>query len=194
MADETDRRSAGAGLGLGDRLRSARKARALSLAQLADALHLEEDKVLALEEERFDDLGAPVFVRGHLRRYAQVVGLVPDMVLDAYEEAVPDSLAPPSLLRPRVESPTPRPTGWLLWLLAAVVIVGLYLAVDSIRKKPPAIAVVPATSPLPEAALPSASPATAVEVPEVAELPPVAGEDASPTADGAAPGPAEPAP
>ena len=65
------------GLGLGERLRSARKARALSVAQVAESLRLEEASVVALEDGRFDAMGAPVFVRGHLKRYAQLVGLSP---------------------------------------------------------------------------------------------------------------------
>jgi len=39
-------------LGMGERLRSARKGRALSLDHVAEALHLDEAVVLALEEER----------------------------------------------------------------------------------------------------------------------------------------------
>lgn len=128
-------------LGLGERLRSARKARALSVLQVADALHLEEPMVLALEEERFELLGAPVFVRGHLRRYAQLVGLAPDAVLEAYRVAAPDSMLPPLLVRPRAEVPGPRMGSWPLWLLAAVLAIGLFVALGGGNRRgaaPPA--------------------------------------------------------
>lgn len=140
MADEDERGQAGrapAGLGLGERLRSARKARALSVAQVAETLRLEEPMVLALEEERFEALGAPVFVRGHLRRYAQLVGLAPDSVLEAYRAAVPASMSPPSLARPRVEPEAMRIGAWPLWLLAGALVVGLVIALGSARREPP---------------------------------------------------------
>lgn len=123
-----------AGLGLGERLRSARKARALSVTQVAEALHLEEPMVLALEEECFDVLGAPVFVRGHLRRYAQLVGLVPDAVLEAYRTAVPESVAPPSLARARIEPERVRIGSWVFWVLGAVLVAGLVIVLGSGRK------------------------------------------------------------
>src|SRR5512145_3049425 len=91
-------------LGLGERLRSARKAKALTVQQVADALRLEEASVVALEEGRFEAMGAPVFVRGHLRRYALIVGLSPETVLEAYRATAPQSDAPPSLARPRREA------------------------------------------------------------------------------------------
>jgi cytoskeleton protein RodZ len=67
-----------ASLGIGERLRSARKARALTLEQAAETLHLDESVILALEEERFEALGAPVFVRGHLRAYARLLHALVD--------------------------------------------------------------------------------------------------------------------
>lgn len=110
-------------LGLGERLRSARKARAMSVAQAAEALHLEEDSVRALEEERFEALGAPVFVRGHLRRYAQLVGLSTDAVLDAYRAAVPESDRLPTLTRPRAPAESLRVGSWIWWVAAAAIFV-----------------------------------------------------------------------
>lgn len=144
-------------LGLGERLRSARKARALSVLQVADALHLEEPMVLALEEERFELLGAPVFVRGHLRRYAQLVGLTPDAVLEAYRAAAPDSMLPPLLVRPRAEMPGPRMGSWPLWLLAAVLAIALFVALGSNRRggEPPAADDAPAGAIAPPSFAPS---------------------------------------
>jgi transcriptional regulator with XRE-family HTH domain len=108
-------------LGLGERLRSARKARALTLEQAAFALRLEAPVVRALEEERYDALGASVFVRGHLRAYAKLLGLSEEAVLAAYRAADPTADAPPKVTR-ELEKPlstTPGP----LALAAAVVFV-----------------------------------------------------------------------
>ena len=115
-------------LGLGERLRSARKARALSVAQVAQALRLEEASVAALEEGRFEAIGAPVFVRGHLKRYAALVGLSAEAVLEAYRAAAPDSDAPPMIARPRPQSDAVPIGPWVWWLVAVVVIVGAIIA------------------------------------------------------------------
>lgn len=133
-----------AALGLGERLRSARKARALTVAQVAEALHLEEPMVLALEEDRFEAMGAPVFVRGHLRRYAQLVGLAPDAVLEAYRAAVPESVAPPPLARARVEPEALRIGPWLFWLIGALIVIGLAIALSGGSEEPAATGVAPA--------------------------------------------------
>ena len=60
--------------GLGERLARARERRGLALLQAAEKLHLEPRVVEALESEDFDSLGAAVYVRGHLQRYAELVG------------------------------------------------------------------------------------------------------------------------
>jgi cytoskeleton protein RodZ len=139
---------AAASLGLGERLRSARKARALSVAQVSEALHLEESSVLALEEEQFETLGAPVFVRGHLRRYARVVGLAEEAILEAYRGIAPDSDRLPPLARPRTQGETVRVGGWVYWLAAALVIGGLLMSLFSTGNDQP---VSPDDQPPPEA-------------------------------------------
>lgn len=98
-------------LGLGERLRSARKARALTLEQAAFTLRLEVPVLRALEDERYEALGAAVFVRGHLRAYAKLLGLSEEAVLAAYRAADPMADAPPKVTR-EIEKPlttTPGP-------------------------------------------------------------------------------------
>ncbi len=98
-------------LGLGERLRSARKARALTLEQAAFTLRLEASVLRALEDERYEALGAGVFVRGHLKAYAKLLGLSEELVLAAYRAADPNADAPPKVTR-ELEKPlttTPGP-------------------------------------------------------------------------------------
>jgi cytoskeleton protein RodZ len=69
--------SAGGGdkrCGIGTRLRAAREARGLTTLQAAEKLHVDPRILEALEAENFAALGATVYVRGHLRRYAELVG------------------------------------------------------------------------------------------------------------------------
>jgi cytoskeleton protein RodZ len=61
--------------GPGAWLAAAREEAGLSLMQAAERLHLDVSAVKALEAERFEVLCAAVHVRGHLRRYAELLGL-----------------------------------------------------------------------------------------------------------------------
>jgi len=110
---------------LGERLRSARKARALSLEAVADALHLDESIVLALEDEQFDTLGAAVFVRGHLKAYARLVGLSTDSVLDAYRATDPLSDIPPRMSEFSNRSVAINPVTSGFWSLVVLLALGL---------------------------------------------------------------------
>ena len=59
---------------IGERLRAGRERSGLSVAAAAEKLHLDLKVIEALEADRFSELGASVYVRGHLRRYADFVG------------------------------------------------------------------------------------------------------------------------
>ncbi len=65
----------------GTRLRLAREARGLSLESAADSLYLDVGRIRAMEADDLAALGAPVFARGHLRKYADLVGVPAQEVL-----------------------------------------------------------------------------------------------------------------
>ena len=69
---------------LGRVLASARKARGLTLGEVATKLRLERRFVAALEEERWELFVAPVFVKGHLRQLAELYGLKYEGLLAVY--------------------------------------------------------------------------------------------------------------
>ena len=117
---------ADAALSLGARLRSARKARAISLEQVGQLLHLEQSMLRAIEEDRYEALGAPVFVRGYLKAYAGLLGLSESSVLDAYRQADPASVLPPKVVRDRDELP---PVGPRLPVALTVAGIGLLVLV-----------------------------------------------------------------
>lgn len=87
------------------RLRVERERRGLERQQVADDLHVDVRIIEALEAGRFESLGAPVFVRGHLRKYAELLGLDPEPLLSAYGQ---QSVQPPALV-PIVPATHPRP-------------------------------------------------------------------------------------
>ena len=67
-----------AGCGIGARLRSARERSGLTLEQAAQRLHLTTVVVSALEAEDFASLGAPIYVKSYLGRYAELLGESPE--------------------------------------------------------------------------------------------------------------------
>src|SRR5512139_203343 len=71
----------------GARLRRERDAKGLSEQQAAESLNLDPTVVAQLESNDFAALGAPVFVRGHLRRYSALLGLGEDEIMGAYERS-----------------------------------------------------------------------------------------------------------
>lgn len=62
-----------AAAGCGEQLRRAREASGQTREQVATQLRMPVQVVVALEEEQWQRLGAPVFVRGHLRSYARLL-------------------------------------------------------------------------------------------------------------------------
>jgi len=103
----------------GAQLRTAREARGLTIEAVAERLRLNAALVLAMEEDRLALLGAPVFARGHLRNYAQLLGVPADVALSACTTGeIPEpSFLPAMELRPKIHDHT----RWA-WPLAAVLL------------------------------------------------------------------------
>jgi len=115
---------------LGDRLKTAREQKSYSIEQVSEALHLDEKIIVALEQGHFESLGAPVYVRGHLKTYARLLGLPPDEVLGEFRDSGQDTFTAPSLHQPgAVTSVTVNPVllagGGLVILLA--LLLGVYV-------------------------------------------------------------------
>ena len=117
--------------GIGARLRAAREKRGLTLLQTAEKLHVDARVLQALESEDFAALGADVYVRGHLRRYAEAVGESPAELQELYAGSAratrPDLTRIPHSAAARTTSPLLLPAllavvalavaGLLWWLL-----------------------------------------------------------------------------
>ena len=111
------------GVGIGARLRAARERRGLTVLQAAEKLHLDARVLEGLEVGNFEPLGAAVYVRGHLRRYAELIGESPAELLDLYVHATP--AVRPDLTRiPRGER-APQSSRLLLPALLGVVALAL---------------------------------------------------------------------
>ncbi len=111
---------------VGEMLRGARKQRGLSLEQLAENLHFDEQILAALENDDFGRLGAPVFVRGHLKICARQLELDPDAILQAYDSQHVELSDSPSLEGPtRLAPVTINLLPWVTGLVGIGLGIGL---------------------------------------------------------------------
>ena len=134
--------------GTGARLRGAREKKGLTVPQAAEKLHVDARTLEALEAEDFAALGAEVYVRGHLRRYAEFIGESPAELQELYTSST--QAARPDLTRiPRSEpgdGAARLVLPALLGLVALVVLLWWVLTTPGEKPQPLAGAAPPAPS------------------------------------------------
>ncbi|HKQ31361.1 MAG TPA: RodZ domain-containing protein [Burkholderiales bacterium] len=77
--------------GPGSQLRQARLDLKLTPENVAHILHLSPRQIVALENDEYDKLPGPTYVRGYLRGYAQLLGLSAEPVVESYSRSVTTS-------------------------------------------------------------------------------------------------------
>ena len=188
-----------ADLSIGQTLARWRAQRGESVSTVAARLRCDTAVIEALESDRFNDLGAPVFARGHLKRYAELLGAPVDNLLERWSVVQRQSVAPPDLTsmpRTRTRSVDTRVWGRRLGAAAVALVIGLaawwilkgsgtatttpeQLAAQALPPPPPAPAPLPVAPP-PAAVEPATVEPVASEIvaPIAASAPPVVGERA----------------
>jgi cytoskeletal protein RodZ len=110
---------------LGAKLRGERERKGIGIDEVEAETRIRAKFLLALEEERFDVLPGPAYVRAFVRDYAEQLGLDPqEMVaeLNARPELVPDEVV---MMPPRQVAPVPlldRRARIVVWIAAAVLV------------------------------------------------------------------------
>lgn len=110
----------------GELLWKEREAQGLSLAEVASALNLRPAVVRGLETDSYEEVPIAAYRRGYLRAYAQLLGLDPQGVLEAYrirfggEEEQERRITPVHVTRP-----PSRIGAWLFRLVTLLVVAGL---------------------------------------------------------------------
>ena len=92
--------------GPGRLLRQARLDLRLAPEDVAQILHLSSKQIVALEADDYPSLPGPTYVRGYLRGYAQLLGLMPEKVVEAYNSLT----IPAKPLLPPQSAPPPEVT------------------------------------------------------------------------------------
>ena len=117
-----------ADLSIGQTLARWRAQRGESVSNVAARLRCDVAVIEALEADRFNDLGAPVFARGHLKRYADLLGAPVDELLERWAAVQRQSVAPPNLTsmpRTRARSVDTRVWGRRVGAAAVALVIGL---------------------------------------------------------------------
>jgi len=193
----------------GLKLKAERERRGLSAQKAADELHLDRWVIDALEADDYQRIGPTVYAKGHLKKYAALLGLPATEILAGFESRAPSRAAPaaagPSMLLSSSEdSPS---SGQLSPLqIAACVAVALALGVlwwrpwharVKVQSTPPVAAAraVPANNPVESGIVPAAtaSPAMARDSSAAAGAAPL-GVAAEPAIANAADAPVPPPP
>ena len=111
--------------GIGARLLAARERADLSLVQAAERLHVDPNVIHALDTEQFGELGAGVFVRGHLRHYAELVRESAPELLALYADSVQTGPPPDLTQMPHARQGSSLRGALLVMGLALIIGVGL---------------------------------------------------------------------
>lgn len=121
----------------GERLRREREMRGIKLEEIAESTKIGKRNLVALEEEKFDQLPGGIFNKGFVRAYAKYLGLDEEQAVNDFLTASANYDQPAAL--------QPPPTSWvkppvipsdaavrrrnLFWVvLAAVLLVGGFIA------------------------------------------------------------------
>lgn len=157
---------------LGARLRSEREQRGLSLHQVAQELHVDDGLIAALERDEYAALGVPIFVRGHLRNYAQLLGLPSSEVIAAYDHAGKRPASPRLVTTKPEGSPAARRAGLQVF---SVIVIAVLIALAVVwwrhRTPAPSVSVAIHTAAVPAATRQPVSVAPTARSGQVAQIP-----------------------
>jgi cytoskeleton protein RodZ len=148
---------------VGEEFTRARIACAMEQREAAKAMGISLMTLQALESGDFQRIGSPLLVRGHLSRYAQLLDLPEQPILDRYEQAIAAELAATST-RDGGARRRGRATGWLKWVsygLIPVFLGGLsWLSLDRLGSSPEPVqeSAAPIAEASPEQPIATASP------------------------------------
>ena len=126
--------------GIGTRLKAAREKKGLTILQAAEKMHVDPRILESLEVENFAALGAAVYVKGHMRHYAELVGEQAAELQELYVESTRAAPVQPDLTRISRMPPdtdVTRLAGPAVVTLVAIAAIGtLWWLVSAPREKP----------------------------------------------------------
>ncbi|HSN72284.1 MAG TPA: helix-turn-helix domain-containing protein [Steroidobacteraceae bacterium] len=183
----------------GEILQREREKIGITVERAAQDLHLDTWVIEAIETNRFSALGAPVFAKGHMRKYAALLGVPVEEVLRRYESVAAGGDAP--TLIPAGHGSVREPSGgisrWAVIGLAVALIGGVaawwFLGPDARRTPAPVETNEPPSVASPDTSLPGIESGGEIILRPGAGLPAAESPSPEPAADEATPGTGDPA-
>ena len=131
---------------VGKYLRAERESQNLSLQEVSESTKIRELLLRAIEEDRYDLISSPVYVKGFLDAYARYLGLDPNEIILKYQEnygkktplkgtRLAQRKASPSLER-SIGFSKRRVTLWLLIIATSVMLLLIAMFIHRISLKP----------------------------------------------------------
>ncbi len=115
---------------VGQKLKSAREAKGLSIEEVSKMTKLSEKSLIALENDRYEELPAAPYIKGFVKLYAQSVGLDPTQVLEDFRKNQVGETKQVLVLEKDKGGEVPH-----LWeILAALILKGMNSLYASIRR------------------------------------------------------------
>jgi cytoskeleton protein RodZ len=113
---------------VGQRLKAERERRGMSAQKAADEMHLDAWVIDALETGDYQRIGPSVYAKGHLKKYASILGISPAEIMAGYDTRSAASVASapqPASIRMRSGSPDATNLPWPQ--LAAFTVIALVI-------------------------------------------------------------------
>lgn len=121
---------------IGDKLRSARKAKGMSIEDIEKITKIQRRYLTAIENDDFDQLPGDFYVRAFIKQYAQVVGLDGKELLNDYHSEVPEAKPEEYVEKSNdnrteeVRRTTQNKKGlWKAYLPKAAAVIGVFLVI-----------------------------------------------------------------
>jgi cytoskeleton protein RodZ len=138
---------------LGEYLRKERVRKNLSIEEVAESTKIKDCYVRAIEEDRFESLPSPFYIRSFLRLYVKFLNLDPDEVLSRFQWDQQDfTVKPPDVPASFVPRKRSRWTSTLFLLVFGILLAtaGGYIASSLFPKRIPSLALLrPAATSMP---------------------------------------------
>jgi cytoskeleton protein RodZ len=174
----------------GARLKAEREQRGLSAQKAADEMHLDAWVIDALEAGDYARIGPTVYAKGHLRKYASMLGLPVDEIMSDFEPRLPAAPGRDASSIPvgsRHAAPAQRvvsPAQAAACLAAAILLIGIMWWQPWHQRAPaPVVSVPNAGAPAASAAeVPEQATAADVEERDTAAAGPITAQDYAPAA------------
>lgn len=113
----------------GQRLRQLREQKQLTIQNVADKLYLDHSVIQALENDSYEALPPPIFVRGYLRGYAKILEVPATVLIEKYDTFVGHKSPPPIMPQSKPKKQATTDDLWVKFITYTIFVILMILMV-----------------------------------------------------------------